>query len=433
MLRNCAGRSGFLFIAILLFLVPSAGGASAGERVSPNTVFAQFSGGSVGGSFPSGGGSTIPPAPGPVTAPTPTLPTTPQPGEELPIEIDEQPETIETELPDVATLPFLEPGQQPQPLHDPFGDLPVGPPPDLPPILPSNPNPPDDDERPPGFAPSNAPFYVVGGNVGAAPIRYPTANPAPPKKASPAGSPPRGPEEFFDLSQEPETRRQQLLALATVLITAKEVDGTDTAVCTGSHLGNRMILTAHHCLHDQQAGQQFEDFKVRFGQVSHDDVVSRAGIPAQPLSAMNPDEQQLDFLILALEEPAPIEFRGAVVKLTNHNPWEPFLEATRLETFLIWNDPRLDPAFAKLRSSDELCVSKRGVCRAGRVGNLHGCDSSKGSSGAPIFAYGGHEVLAIHIAGSWPNVSNCALPIAHVLGALDSAEAPVMGAVLRAE
>jgi hypothetical protein len=106
--------------------------------------------------------------------------------------------------------------------------------------------------------------------------------------------------------------------------------------------------------------------------------------------------------------------------------------ATRLDTILIWNGQIYDFSFAKLRSCDELFNTKRGMCRAGHIGNLHGCDSTEKSSSFPIFAYGEQTVVAVHIVGNWKNVSNCALPIAGIFGELESTAAdPVACAVLQ--
>ena len=276
------------------------------------------------------------------------------------------------------------------------------------------------------------PFYVVEG-YGGTPARNPSVQSGP---NSGSGSPNQTdnagggsgkekekekilpPSAYFVLSKDPEKKRQELISLGTVLVTIKFPTVSKPAFCTGSHLGNRMILTAYHCIRDKLSEKISEDIRIIFGPVSELPKKHGEGIPANPVSVLNGDDERLDYLLLELSGPAPKQYRGAILPLSIANHWKSRPIGTRLESTLIWTD-ELYPPVGKSWSTDNKCVTKDGRCRAGGFRHQHGCDTSNGSSGAPMFLHGGTEVIAIHVEGdqgeAGDGAANCAVPTSAII------------------
>jgi hypothetical protein len=213
-------------------------------------------------------------------------------------------------------------------------------------------------------------------------------------------------------------RRMAIADLSTVLLLVRSTDGR-SQVCTGSHLGGGVILSAHHC--HRTGSFEAADYQV-LANTNAIDAPWPQGIAARALNADDPQAASMDFIFLKMET-VPQQLAGAFLKLSGRDPWTSCEDGADLEAFLAWHDS--DSKFTKRYSADSQCVTKRAaVCYGKDRARVHACDTSESSSGAPILLRGGNSVVAVHTNGRIEDDSNCAVPTAEIKKVLFDAASP---------
>ncbi len=266
------------------------------------------------------------------------------------------------------------------------------------------------------------PYYTVGDNgTMIVPSRSPQPSPARPPQCGQQPGRADDPSCFFALPPLPignvdqaqlNARRRAIAELATVLILVRSEDGR-RQVCTGTHLGGGLLLTAHHC--HQTAGFKAIDYQILLNINMIDDPWPQ-GITAHALDGDDQQASALDFLFLKMET-VPDKFAGAFLKLSARDPWTSCQDGADLESYLTWHEN--DSKFTKRYSADSQCVTKRtAVCYGKEKARVHSCDTSDSSSGAPILLRGGTSIVAVHTNGRIEDDSNCAIPTAEIKNAL---------------
>jgi len=227
-------------------------------------------------------------------------------------------------------------------------------------------------------------------------------------------------------SDQLEVRRQQLISLAIVHILARDSSQPDAvSVCTGSHLGNGVVLTAHHCWRNSQTGFAADQAVVVFGRADLPLDVStiwKTGLAAKPVNLGDERAKELDFLLLSVAH-VPAAYALASLPIAKGNAWTECSTGTALEAFVVWDEhkdrglPQLH-YFQKRYSADNDCKTQAGICPIGTGLAIHGCDTSESSSGSPLFLRGGHTIVAVHADGLTDGAKNCAIPASLIWDAL---------------
>lgn len=227
-------------------------------------------------------------------------------------------------------------------------------------------------------------------------------------------------------SDQLEVRRQQLISLAIVHVLTRNSSQPDAiSVCTGSHLGNGVVLTAHHCWKNSQTGFSADQATVVFGRADLPFDVStiwNTGLVAKPVNPDDKSAKNLDFLFLSVTH-VPAPYALASLPIANGNAWTECSTGTPLEAFVVWDghkdqgSPQLH-YFEKRYSADSDCKTLAGICPATIGLAIHGCDTSESSSGSPLFLRGGHTIVAVHADGLTDGAKNCAIPTSLIWKAL---------------
>lgn len=155
-------------------------------------------------------------------------------------------------------------------------------------------------------------------------------------------------------------RRMAIADLSTVLLLVQSADGR-SQVCTGTHLGGGLILSAYHCHRTQTFEAASYQALLNTNAI---DAPWPQGIAAHAVNGEDPQAASMDFIFLKMDS-VPQQFAGAFLKLSARDPWTSCQDGAVLEAFLTWHDS--DSKFTKRYSADAQCVTKRAAVCYGKV------------------------------------------------------------------
>ncbi|RCK38825.1 hypothetical protein TH19_03195 [Thalassospira profundimaris] len=176
-----------------------------------------------------------------------------------------------------------------------------------------------------------------------------------------------------------------------------EQDGKETAFCTALRFSKTKIVTAKHCFFDKSKGStkaQYDYLQygmVRLyllGDLSKPYVLDYVQLAAPSSSGAIPTSD--DYVIL------PVDTRDTDLPAINMNEPVPLQALTTpgINGYLVTDDWR-----------DQLRWSSANMCFVLQLNNgclVHGCNTTSGFSGAPVFSLhgdGGIEVVGLHSSG----------------------------------
>ena len=202
----------------------------------------------------------------------------------------------------------------------------------------------------------------------------------------------------------------QLIADSTVIVLVTKSEETDRSLCTGTHLGGGLVLTAGHCIYDteaespDEAGSPYHAWHILFG--CTDSLLQRDGkscveVPAEPVVRLLQHlKSKLRFGddVGVLRTKYIPEYYGKRFLSFDGSALTPDRSVIAAVAFEV---PGYDRFRGKALIDDAECrIIERG-CKSRKIIKdvmKHGCDTQPGSSGSPILAPGG-GILGMHLAG----------------------------------